>query len=413
MVISIRTLTPDDLNIVNDIDDISSNFVSEGLNSENYAWSIFNNKELIGYCTLGYADDPYMNYTRFPQWTENSLCLSDVFIKEEYRGQGLALKLIEETLIKANPDNAPVFLTLLNPNLQYLYVKLGFKCLNEYTMIREISEIDLDLTSKIENREQENTKMINKLDFECREKLKEIYTLAIEIFDIAPDENECSEELNAVFADIANLKGSMEYIIDDLQQENHERYNNIISSDDEFAFKLYNYLIKNEFIDDSEYNRETVFSDVYNLRATEWLDFLEWNNDTRNFFDYLGYITPAIVEKFSKIELTNQEYLDLLNDSEIVPYTISSLEDVEDDPLVLWDYPLEEIDYCMEEKILVVWLKEENRLYEVPLDCLIPLDNLVNSNKLKKSLNEVINEAQNKNLSDDNTKGPGERNFEK
>lgn len=61
--------------------------------------------------------------------------------------------------------------------------------------------------------------MVNNLDFECKEKLKEIYTLAIEVLDIAPEEYECSDKLNDVFSEIANLKNSMEDIIDDLYKE--------------------------------------------------------------------------------------------------------------------------------------------------------------------------------------------------
>lgn len=51
--------------------------------------------------------------------------------------------------------------------------------------------------------------------FEFMEKLKEIYTLVIEVLDIAPGKNLCSNEMNEVLGDIHTLRESF-YLIEEL-----------------------------------------------------------------------------------------------------------------------------------------------------------------------------------------------------
>lgn len=133
----LRALTEEDLIQVEVLDEMSYNNVAESLDADEYAWGLFLGEELIGYCTLGGADDPQMGYEVFPEWTSESLCLSDVFIKPSYRGEGLAQKLVNEVLETANPEKQSVFLTLLDNNLSALYEKAGFYLLKEGVMVRK------------------------------------------------------------------------------------------------------------------------------------------------------------------------------------------------------------------------------------------------------------------------------------
>lgn len=161
-------------------------------------------------------------------------------------------------------------------------------------------------------------------------------------------------------------------------------------TDEQFANALYKYLMKAGEIEGSEYDRQMVYSDVYNLRATEWLENLEWNKDTRSFFIHMNFVTSDMCKKFIECELTSQEYLDMLNESGLVSHTISSLDELENFPLELWDYPLEEKDYCLEEKIPVVLIKNENRYYEIPKECFVFVDEKINSNHKKPTLESMI-----------------------
>lgn len=122
----VRALGEDDREQVELLDEKSGNDVAWGIDSEEYAWGVFLEKELIGYCTLGGADND-CGYEDFDEWTFDSLCLSDVFVKEEHRGKGAASALIEQALDKANSENESVFLTLLDDRLAEFYEKFGFR----------------------------------------------------------------------------------------------------------------------------------------------------------------------------------------------------------------------------------------------------------------------------------------------
>lgn len=137
--ITIRSLNEGDYAEVEALDELSGNGVADMVDCEEYAWGVFVEEELVGYCTIGGADEPAMGYDEYPQWTNESLLLSDVFIKEEYRGHGLALRLINEALEKGNPENESVFITLLDDNLCSLYKRVGFRFIEEGNMVKECS----------------------------------------------------------------------------------------------------------------------------------------------------------------------------------------------------------------------------------------------------------------------------------
>ena len=122
-IIKVRYLTENDRVQVELLDKESGNDVSWGIDSEEYAWGIFVGSELVGYCTLGGADDVDMGYDEFEDWNNDSLLLSDV----------------RETLEKGNPENESVFLTLLDDRLSYFYEKLGFEMLEGGSMVRVVT----------------------------------------------------------------------------------------------------------------------------------------------------------------------------------------------------------------------------------------------------------------------------------
>ena len=132
----VASLSEKDLAQVQLLDELSGNDVAFMLDGEDYAWGVFLGDELVGYCTIGGADDPDMDYDNYEEWTDSSLCLSDVFVKEEYRGRGAALTMINEALQQANPDNDSVFITLLNDGLEHLYEQAGFRHIDDGTMVK-------------------------------------------------------------------------------------------------------------------------------------------------------------------------------------------------------------------------------------------------------------------------------------
>jgi len=135
----IRPLWDEDNEQVKAMDDKSGNYVSQWLkDNEDYAWGFFKNDELIGYVTIGYADDCRSTIENYPGWTHDSLLLSDVYIKPEYRKHGRALKLIGEVIRRRTAlEPELVFVTLLHLGLVSLYKKLGFKEIGDACMVKD------------------------------------------------------------------------------------------------------------------------------------------------------------------------------------------------------------------------------------------------------------------------------------
>ena len=135
----VRALTEDDVEQVEVLDSESGNDVACMVDSEEYAWGIFVGADLVGYCTIGGADDT--GHDEYETWTNESLCLSDVFVKPEHRCKGYASRLIGEALKHCNPDDKEsVFITLLDDDLSDFYYSLGFKLLDNGVMVRERSK---------------------------------------------------------------------------------------------------------------------------------------------------------------------------------------------------------------------------------------------------------------------------------
>lgn len=127
----VRGLTEDDTTIVLPLA-AQSDFQSIAmmLEYEEYAWGLFEEREgdndkLIGFCSIGGADADD-DLCQYPEYTDDSLLLCDVFIDEAYRGKGLGSLMVQRA-ISYQDSSASIFCTVLDDNLKYFYKKLGFK----------------------------------------------------------------------------------------------------------------------------------------------------------------------------------------------------------------------------------------------------------------------------------------------
>ncbi len=132
------------------IDELSGNNVASMLDCQDYVWGLLKDQKVIGYCTVGGADELVdEEVVEYPGYSSGSLLLSDVFVVPEYRGQGGATFLVNE-VVKAvtKQEKELVFLTLLDDNLSHLYEKCGFEVIGRGVMVRDdrVKSIDAVLT---------------------------------------------------------------------------------------------------------------------------------------------------------------------------------------------------------------------------------------------------------------------------
>lgn len=129
--ITVRPLTESDEKSISELDELSGNDVVAMIDAKNYAYGIFKDNKLIGYCTFGGADIGDLLFETHPNYTNNSKLLSDVYIHPDYRRHGYCEKLLNTVL---NTDNHTVFLTLLDEDLMPLYEQFGFKLYDRSTL---------------------------------------------------------------------------------------------------------------------------------------------------------------------------------------------------------------------------------------------------------------------------------------
>ena len=114
-----------------------------------FAWGLFHNDKLIGYCSIGIADDadPLVE-----EHEASSLLLSDVFILPEYRNQGYGSQMIKESIEtrwKMDGEKNTVYLHAMgitgdlpyDEKLKSFYEKIGF---SELCSDREIMVLTAD-----------------------------------------------------------------------------------------------------------------------------------------------------------------------------------------------------------------------------------------------------------------------------
>lgn len=126
--IFVRSLTEEDRNAVDNLDELSGNYVAQWLEGNtDYAWGLFADSKLIGYCSIGEAEDVSAVISSYPGYTCDSLILSDVFVLPEYRKQGLGLYMVGQVINERNKENNLIFLKPFCDSLGYFYDKLGFR----------------------------------------------------------------------------------------------------------------------------------------------------------------------------------------------------------------------------------------------------------------------------------------------
>ena len=153
---TIRVLTEADTDLVTALDNTNPasdllflRSVASTLDMENYAWGIFTGKDLIGYCTLGYADGIIDIDDETLSATWDCLLLSDVFVLPEYRHKGIGKKLILTAInkrLELETSNRVIFCEPFSDDLIEYYKSIGFVFIEDkYLMM-------LDLRTKDEAR---------------------------------------------------------------------------------------------------------------------------------------------------------------------------------------------------------------------------------------------------------------------
>lgn len=102
-----------------------------------YSWELYLFDELIGYCTIGGADDVYYAIEECPLYTPEAYLLSDIFIRPEYRHHNYGIQMIKQVIAKRiaadslfNDEKYPVFLESISENLVPYYKKAGFSSIS-------------------------------------------------------------------------------------------------------------------------------------------------------------------------------------------------------------------------------------------------------------------------------------------
>lgn len=98
-----------------EIYDFIEDMLEEG--AQDYAYGVFLGDVLVGYCTIGGADE-----------IEEAECddelLGDVYVKEEYRSKGYAHKLVEYALSEHSEHS--IYADILYDELEAFYADFGF-----------------------------------------------------------------------------------------------------------------------------------------------------------------------------------------------------------------------------------------------------------------------------------------------
>lgn len=136
-IMDVRALTEKDMQIVRELEQKSDFIISDMIDSDNYGYGIFNNKKLIGFCSIGGADVlsdemdeiGYRNYD-----IANDLLLSDVFIDPAYQNKGYGTMLIKNAIRlkqKSEKKITNIFITILSDDIAAFYEKLGFEWIDQ------------------------------------------------------------------------------------------------------------------------------------------------------------------------------------------------------------------------------------------------------------------------------------------
>lgn len=203
-ILSVRPLEERDLASVQRFDEMSGNSVSPTLaGNDDFAWGVFKGETLVGYCTIGYAEDAYEGIVIHPGYTNDSLLISEVYICPEHRGEGCGAYLVDQVIKRRTEnDKQIVLLTILDDKLSNFYEKVGFTLLNDGVMLRDersiydkkrddvfekafsyFSSIDVDMADKrpylYSHADKlihcyENDELLDLLDVDCWSRFEEL-----------------------------------------------------------------------------------------------------------------------------------------------------------------------------------------------------------------------------------------------
>jgi GNAT superfamily N-acetyltransferase len=142
---TIKRLTIQNCDEVSDLDKTSKENARKELDTKNYnkskmiAYGIYDKDKLIGRCTLADSNVGFPPEVKaLPEYNKDSFMLFNVFVRPEYRGRGIASKLVK-TAIQRHPDihkDNNIFLIVFDKKLYDFYSKIGFKVIDDYIMIK-------------------------------------------------------------------------------------------------------------------------------------------------------------------------------------------------------------------------------------------------------------------------------------
>ena len=130
--VTFRALNSNDESEVEKLDNLSGSPIANVLyDNIDFAWGLFLNSKLIGYCTTGYADGQCDAIENHALHTSDSILLSDVFILPSYNcwKKDMIKRAIKARWSMDNAKNT-VFLVALTDDLIDYYARLGFKLIS-------------------------------------------------------------------------------------------------------------------------------------------------------------------------------------------------------------------------------------------------------------------------------------------
>lgn len=125
--LEIRSLFSCDADQVKAMDEASGFCLEQWLGDDEYGWGILYQNKLIGYCSVGGADDVGKNITDDPDYNSyDSLLLSDVYVDPEHRYQGVGTYMLSKVLEKVQSECITVYCCPSSYDLESFYESVGF-----------------------------------------------------------------------------------------------------------------------------------------------------------------------------------------------------------------------------------------------------------------------------------------------
>lgn len=125
--LEIRSLFSCDADQVRTMDEASGFCLEQWLDDDEYSWGILYQNKLIGYCSVGGADDVGKDITDDPDYNSyDSLLLSDVYVDPEYRHQGVGTYMLSKVLSKVQSECITVYCCPSSYDLENFYEGVGF-----------------------------------------------------------------------------------------------------------------------------------------------------------------------------------------------------------------------------------------------------------------------------------------------